>query len=235
MGWGIRELFSTDEHIDELLTEFPKYRCLIYAGFGWSRLVRFGRPSDDVLPSTLDSILGGLIVDGIGFAEGLLKRPWHFRALRPPKASQAFRRVWAQGYGRSLWFISRRPRLELENELSEFAEELHPDLYMGLGLATAFVAGGHPGRSLKPSFYLPTPPPTAFHQGLAFGLYARRDTSPQLFEEWCATLSPEMNAWVENALRACEIPPLRQKNDLLSEYVSWQDHLRSSLPHPPLV
>ena len=88
----------------------------------------------------LDPLLGWLAFDGWGFHEGF----FHWRKYitgqpAPKKLSGYERRVFDQGFGRSLWFVLGGNVELIAATILNFSAERRGDLWSGLGLAATYA------------------------------------------------------------------------------------------------
>lgn len=115
---------------------------MVHVGLGWI-LARFRLPLEHRL-RRLDSLLRWLVVDGIGFHEGF----FHFRryaaAKQFPRRLRGYsRRPFAQGFGRSLWFVEGADVGQIAATISQFPPEALADMWSGVGLACAYAGGAN--------------------------------------------------------------------------------------------
>lgn len=98
----------------------------------------------------LDPLLGWLAFDGWGFHEGF----FHWRKYitgrpAPEKLSGYERRVFDQGFGRSLWFVLGGNVELLAATISNFSADRRGDLWSGLGLAATYAGMASEGGLQK--------------------------------------------------------------------------------------
>lgn len=147
---------------------------VLHVGIGWAlaRLpwLRF-RPEGCL--SRLDPRLRWLVVDGFGFHEGFFhSRRWIRTQRSSPRMSAYARRVFDQGLGRSLWFITGMNVDEIPRTMDAFDEARRGDLWSGVGLACAYA--GEPTSSDVQHLMADAGCFAAdFQQGVAFGAEAR--------------------------------------------------------------
>src|SRR5436189_4188051 len=112
---------------------------MVHVGAGWSmaRLrLRLRRRL-----SQLDPLLGWLALDGFGFHEGYFHWPRYANGIRPAAFEGYALRVFDQGLGRSLWFVSGADPKWIAGVISAFPEDRRADLWCGVGLACAYAVG----------------------------------------------------------------------------------------------
>lgn len=112
----------------------------IYVGVGLA-LARLKRNPERYL-ERLDPLLAWVIVDGYGFHAGFFatKRYVERRAV-PTRLSPYAQRVFDQGLGRAIWFARGAVVPEIISMIGGFAPERQPDLWSGIGLASAYGGG----------------------------------------------------------------------------------------------
>ena len=217
-----------------LLAELPEHDYLILVGWGWWYAVRpagaTGLARSRVWSA--DDLFSSLAIDGMAFATCFLKtRPPHYDVTCPFR-DEPRRRVWLQGYGRALWFVAGgRPEV-FRRQYERLEPELRPELYAGIGLATAFAG-------LRDMTSLPTLPANApsdgeaerraFYQGLAFGLTARRKASPRSYQRFLDRVDTPTARWVTEVTDRCADPPRPGGTDAaraVATYTAWERELR---------
>lgn len=217
----------------DLLAELPGHKYLIFAGWGWWYAVRpFAALAIRRSPLwRQDSLFAGLGIDGMAFATCFLKAaPPRFDAPCP-FTDPAREALWSQGHGRALWFVAGGHPEVFRDQHRRLAPRRRPELCAGLGLATAF-AGMRQLRSLPAAPSDAEAEQRAFHQGLAFGLTARREASPRSFGRWIDHLDPASAGWVTAATDRCRKPPAPDPTSPDGGYVAWQRQIRDTLPIP---
>jgi hypothetical protein len=145
------------------------YMWHVGLGMAWARL-----PGSIASRMRLiESPLKWLCLDGLGFHEGFFH--WR-RAIAPEHPRGRMKgygtRAFDQGLGRSLWFVAgARPSL-IRQQISAFSAERRPDLWAGIGLATAY-AGGRPECVLEELRDASAEHRPHLQQGVAFAAEAR--------------------------------------------------------------
>jgi hypothetical protein len=85
-----------------------------------------------------------LVLDGFGFHEALFHgQATLLRQVRPPGVHGEAARCFDGGVGRALWFVEGADPGRLVARVRSFAPDRHPDLWAGVGLATAFAGHVH--------------------------------------------------------------------------------------------
>jgi hypothetical protein len=161
---------------------------MIHVGAGWA----FARLHRNIERSSawMDPLLRWLVVDGYGFHEGYFYSPKYLGAHKGPRRLSNYgRRVFDQGFGRSLWFVNGAEVDEIRATIQAFPPLRHADLWSGVGLACAYVGGidrpGLEALQVAAGAYV-----SHLVQGVAFAAKARqRAGNPALQTELaCAVL-----------------------------------------------
>jgi hypothetical protein len=127
-----------------------RHPYMIHVGVGWA-IARLPWLRRNVVRATrdLDPLLRWLALDGYGFHEGYFY--WRRYEARPDSfarfggyAVHAF----AQGLGRSLWFVEGTDVTRIHSAVAPLPRHLHPDIWSGVGLACAY-AGGAEAREVE--------------------------------------------------------------------------------------
>jgi hypothetical protein len=218
-----------------LLAELREHDYLIFVGWGWWYAVRpagaAGLRRSPVWGT--GDLFSSLVVDGMAFAACFLKAaPPHYDVTCPFRDPD-HRRVWAQGYGRALWFAAGGRPEAILRQYERLDPELRPELHAGLGLATAFAGLRHLDVvPPAPAAMSPLPDPAAaedderaFYQGMAFGLTARRQASPRSYQRFVDRLDEPTARWVADVTDRCLDPP-PVEGGAVATYVEWQRKLR---------
>lgn len=123
--------------------EGNKHIYMIHVGAGWA-MARLPWKRHRILKSiaNLDPLLKWLAIDGFGFHEGYFHPKKYYRSNLSltwlPLYSQ---RAFAQGLGRSLWFVEGAEIKSIAQTISVMPKKLHEDLWSGIGLACAYAGG----------------------------------------------------------------------------------------------
>ncbi|HVG28739.1 MAG TPA: DUF1702 family protein [Pyrinomonadaceae bacterium] len=127
-----------------------RHPYMIHVGVGWA-IARLPWLRRNVARATrdLDPLLRWLALDGYGFHEGYFH--WRRYEARP----ESFERfggyavhAFAQGLGRSLWFVEGADVTRIPSAVASLPRHLHPDIWSGVGLACAY-AGGAEAREVE--------------------------------------------------------------------------------------
>ncbi|WP_433496312.1 DUF1702 family protein [Sphaerimonospora sp. CA-214678] len=156
---------------------------MVYVGIGWAmaRVPRFRWPR----AGTLDPLLRWLVLDGYGFHQAYFHTeryvhrqyrapafPWPSGGAVSPADRAYANRAIDQGIGRALWFVAGADAARTVSLIEGFAEQRHPDLYAGAGLAATY-AGGADERELRRLREDAGPHRSQIAQGCAFAAEAR--------------------------------------------------------------
>jgi hypothetical protein len=120
-----------------------KHAYMIMVGAGWAMArVPLLRRSMWRRLQRLDPLLCWLALDGYGFHEGYFHWQRYFQTPRlVERFSEYSRHAFAQGFGRSLWFIEGANVPRIRQAVKIFPLDLHADLWSGVGLACAYAGG----------------------------------------------------------------------------------------------
>jgi len=112
------------------------YMVHVGAGWAWARLPVNVRRAGQ----RLDPMLGWLAFDGWGFHEGFFHWPKYIAGQPPPGKLKGFeRRVFDQGFGRSLWFVNGGNIELIAQTIAIFPPDRRSDLWSGIGLAATYA------------------------------------------------------------------------------------------------
>ncbi len=216
----------------ELIDQLPGYKHVIYAGWGWWNALR-PRPGAGIRKlEKSHELFSPLMIDGTAFARAfLLSRPPRFKVGLPDMPLEK-QRIWAQGYGRALWFLAGSDPLLIDRHRERLGAKLAADLDAGLGLASGFA-----GLALQnaPITINDSAHRAAFLQGHAFGLTARAMSTPQVFSNWLGTQTPETQHNIRRRVARCLIEPKTDGDCPARVYTKWQDALRAEFEKAEVV
>lgn len=122
----------------------------------------------------LDPLLGTLAYDGWGFHEGYFSSQRYLSAQAPaPGILKGYaRRVFDQGFGRSLWFVGGASPTAIKSMISLYPFERQADMWSGVGLACTY-AGGTDRSGMEEILAIDPSLLPHLRQGVAFGAKAR--------------------------------------------------------------
>jgi hypothetical protein len=113
---------------------------MVHVGLGWA-LARLPWSIDRTIKA-YDPLLRWLAIDGYGFHEGYFRwRNFILNQDRPRRLAGYALRAFDQGLGRSLWFVNGADIGRISETISAFEERRQPDLWSGIGLASAYAGG----------------------------------------------------------------------------------------------
>lgn len=118
------------------------HRYPVYVGVGLTMARLRRRPERHL--ARLDPLLGWVIVDGYGFHDGFFARGRSLeRQAVPTHLSPYGRRLYDQGLGRAIWFSDGAVLDRVTSRIDGFAPDRQPDLWSGVGLASAYGGGAN--------------------------------------------------------------------------------------------
>ncbi|MFP5265238.1 MAG: DUF1702 family protein [Blastocatellia bacterium] len=200
---------------------------MVHVGAGWTmaRLPMSFKPMTD----RMDSLLRWLVIDGYGFHQGY----FHWRKYVegqsiPARLSGAARRVFDQGLGRSLWFISGADVSRIEATIAQFPEPRLPDLWSGVGLACTYA--GHADRKALEALKTAAGPCRShLAQGAAFAAKTRQRANncashtDLACEVLCNVTSHEAARLTDDALENLT------SDESATEYEVWRRRIQTRL------
>lgn len=199
---------------------------MVHVGAGWA-MARLRWRAGAII-SQLDHLLRWLAIDGYGFHEGYFRWPYYekHRAL-PGWLSSYGKRVFDQGLGRSLWFVTGANGVRVAALINAFPQARRADLWSGTGLACAYAGGAGETelKALRQSAEPYTPP---LAQGAAFAAKARqRANNPAPHTEMACEalcgLSADEAAWLTDVALQ-DLPP----DGETPAYAVWRDRIQSA-------
>jgi hypothetical protein len=144
---------------------------IVNVGAGWL-LARLPLSPERLL-ARLDPLDGWLALDGYGFHEGFFHGPRAVSLREVPGKLRGYaRRGFDQGLGRSLWFVEGADVERIPRTIATFPADRRPDLWGGVGLATAY-AGGRSQAEIEELRRAAGPCVPEVAQGVAFAAKAR--------------------------------------------------------------
>lgn len=111
-----------------------------HAGLGWAIALQ----NCSVLPflETLSPLLRFRVLDGYGYYEGIFRQRSSIKNQKSPEEFDSkMLQAYDQGIGRSLWYSSKGDVKKLEELISIFPSDRHAALWIGIGVASAYVGG----------------------------------------------------------------------------------------------
>lgn len=175
MGLALTDIltFSKRKRISSYIKKTPQHIYMLHVGIGWA-LARVPFINIERFVEKFDPLLKGLIIDGYGFHEAYFKtKKYVYDAKEPSRLNNsASLHTFYQGVGRALWFIYGGQPSKINSKITSFKTNYHPDLWSGIGLASAY-AGGVSKENLLELQLLGNPYEDAMAQGVAFACKAR--------------------------------------------------------------
>jgi hypothetical protein len=122
-----------------------RHTYMVHVGVGWAiARLPWLRSNLDRAMAHLDPLLRWLVADGYGFSDfyfgssSFLRKPERLNRLQGYA-----RQAYAQGVGRSLWFVTGTNVDRITAAISALPRQLHGHLWSGAGLACAMAGGTH--------------------------------------------------------------------------------------------
>ena len=120
-----------------------KHPYMVHVGVGWAiARVPWLRSNFHRAVAHLDPLLRWLAADGNGFSDFYFKFSYFLNKPARLKRLQGYaQHAYAQGVGRSLWFVTGANASRIARLISRLPSSLHGDLWSGAGLACAMAGG----------------------------------------------------------------------------------------------
>ena len=113
---------------------------MVHIGAGETLALLHRRPERFL--ARLDPVLRWLVMDGYGFNKGFFARRRYVEKQAVPKHLSPYaRRIFDQGVGRSIWFSAGANIERVAATIAAFPEARQADLWVGIGVACAYVGG----------------------------------------------------------------------------------------------
>jgi hypothetical protein len=178
MGLTLLDQLSLRNH-ERLLTFLngvgSKHTYMIHVGVGWAiaRVPWLRRHLDHAM-AHLDPLLRWLAADGSGFSDFYFNSPSFLRKPERLNRLEGYvRHAYAQGVGRSLWFVAGANPDRITRAICALPHPLHGDLWSGIGLGCA-MAGGADRSAVELLRSAAGVHKAALAQGAAFAAKARQ-------------------------------------------------------------
>lgn len=208
-----------------------KHTYMIHVGVGWAiARVPWLRRNFDRATDHLDPLLRWLTADGNGFSDFYFRFPYFLRNPECLNRLQGYaRHAYAQGVGRSLWFVTGASADRISHSISLLPGSLHGDLWSGAGLACA-MAGGTDQAGIELLKSLSGDYQSAVAQGAAFAAKVRQqaDNPTHHTETACQILcglNADSAAQLTDATRRC-LP----EDGKVPAYEIWRRRIQSQFP-----
>ena len=208
-----------------------RHTYMIHVGVGWAMArVPWLRRNFDHAVGHLDPLLRWLAADGNGFSDFYFKFPYFLRKPERLDRLQGYNRhAYAQGVGRSLWFVAGASGDRVSRWISQLPQTLHGDLWSGAGLACA-MAGGTDRAGIERLKSLSGDHQAALAQGAAFAAKARQQANNTTHHTEMACqilcgLDADAAAQLTDATRRC-LP----EDGKVPAYEIWRRRIQSQFP-----
>jgi hypothetical protein len=224
--------FSNRQRLCTFLNGFgSNHSYMIHVGVGWAiARVPWLRRNFDQASGHLDPLLRWLAADGNGFSDFYFGFPDFLRKPERLNRLEGYtRHAYAQGVGRSLWFVAGANANRISRWISELPHSLHGDLWSGAGLACA-MAGGADQFAIERLKKLSGDYQAAVAQGAAFAAKTRQqaDNPTHHTEMACQILcglDANAAAQLTDATRRC-LP----EDGKVPAYEIWRQRIQSQFP-----
>ncbi len=208
-----------------------RHSYMVHVGVGWAiARVPWLRRNFDQAVGHLDPLLRWLAADGNGFSDFYFRSAYFLRKPERLNRLQGYtRNAYAQGIGRSLWFVAGASPDRVARSISLLPGSLHDDLWSGAGLACA-MAGGSGRAAIERLKSLSGDHQAAVAQGAAFAAKARQEADnptshTELACQILCGLNAESAAQLTDATRRC-LP----EDGNVPAYEIWRRRIQSQLP-----
>jgi hypothetical protein len=224
--------FRKRERLHIFLNRFgSKHTYMIHVGVGWAiARIPWLRRNFDQAVGHLDPLLRWLAADGNGFSDFYFRFPYFLSKPERLNRLQGYaRHAYAQGVGRSLWFVAGANADRVSRSISLLPPSLHGDLWSGAGLACA-MAGGADQAAIERLRSLSGEHQSAVAQGATFAAKVRQqaDNPTHHTEMACRILcglDADAAAQLTDATRRC-LP----EDGKVPAYEIWRRRIQSHLP-----
>ena len=223
MALGLRDAIVPGSNF---LAEFlqgtgKRHIYMLHVGAGWAYArVPWLRWRIEIVLRKFDPVLRWLVLDGYGFHQGY----FHFKepvTTTVKRLSVDARRVFYQGFGRSMWFVHGCDFHQISRTISGFPALYHGDAWSGIGLACAY-AGGAASPYMEEAVSLAGRFHCALAQGAAFAAKARQQAGNEAAhtEEACAVLT---GIKAEQAAALCDGALAQVNRNSCLPYQQWRE------------
>jgi enediyne biosynthesis protein E3 len=233
MGLTLLDQLSLRKH-NRLLTFLhgagSKHTYMVHVGVGWAiaRLPWLRRNFYRAM-GHLDPLLRWLAADGMGFSDFYFRSQSFLRSPKRLNRLQGYvRHAYAQGVGRSLWFVTGANTERIASAISLLPSPLHGDLWSGAGLACA-MAGGVDRLTVERLKIAAGVFQAPLAQGAAFAAKARqRAGNPMAHTEMVCQILCGFSAVEAAQLTDAMLEDLPEDGELPA-YEIWRQRIQSHL------
>lgn len=208
-----------------------KHTYMIHVGVGWAiARVPWLRRNFEQASGHLDPLLRWLAADGNGFSDFYFGFPDFLRKPERLNRLQGYtRHAYAQGVGRSLWFVAGANANRISRWISVLPRSLHGDFWSGVGLACA-MAGGADQFAIERLKSLSGDYQAAVAQGAAFAAKTRQQANnlthhTEMACQILCGLDADSAAQLTDAMRRC-LPEAGE----VPAYEIWRRRIQSQFP-----
>ena len=224
--------FTNRRRLRTFLNDFGfRHSYMIHVGVGWAiARVPWLRRDFEQASGHLDPLLRWLAADGNGFSDFYFGFPNFLRKPERLNRLQGYtRHAYAQGVGRSLWFVAGANVDRISRWISVLPHSLHSDLWSGAGLACA-MAGGADQFAIERLKSLSGDHQAALAQGAAFAAKTRQQAGNTTHHTEIACqilcgLNADAAAQLTDATRRC-LP----EDGKVPAYEIWRQRIQSQFP-----
>ena len=111
----------------------------VHIGLGWALAQKRKSPAKYL--DNLKPMLRWRVVDGCGYYDGFFRKRKTLNGDFVSKLSGRELEAYTLGLGRSLWYTSKGDVDSLVKMISKLHKEIHPALWMGIGIASTYTGG----------------------------------------------------------------------------------------------
>lgn len=227
MALALRDaLVPGSSRLTEFMAGAGKHHIyMLHVGAGWAcARLPWLRWRIETVIRKFDPVLRWLVLDGYGFHQGY----FHFKeplTAAVKRLSLDARRVFYQGFGRSMWFVHGCDFRQIAKAISGFPALYQGDAWSGISLACAY-AGGAASLDMEEAVSLAGRFNSALAQGAAFAAKARQLAGNQTrhTEEACAVLA---RMSTDEAATLCNRALAQVNRDSSSPYQQWRELLQN--------
>jgi hypothetical protein len=126
---------------------------MAYVGAG-EALALLRRKPEPFIARLEDQLFGWLVMDGYGFHKGFFFPERYVLQQQVPKLQSPYaQQIFDQGLGRSLWFTRGANGERIVKDIARFPETRQSDLWVGIGVGSAYADAGGVGQAELEALY----------------------------------------------------------------------------------